>query len=89
MLVMKHQKEKVGFKIRCFRCGFFNYAISTLGWPNNLDKRYFPNDVLVTAYDIIFFWVCRMVFQSIEFTHERPFKEVLIHGLIRDKIGRK
>ena len=65
------------------------WPFSTLGWPNNLDKRYFPNDVLVTAYDIIFFWVCRMVFQSIEFTHERPFKEVLIHGLIRDKIGRK
>lgn len=65
------------------------WPFSTLGWPNNLDERYFPNDVLVTGYDIIFFWVCRMVFQSLEFTKKRPFKEVLIHGLIRDKLGRK
>ena len=65
------------------------WPFSTLGWPNDFDKRYFPNDVLVTGYDIIFFWVCRMIFQSLEFTNEKPFKDVLIHGLVRDKIGRK
>ncbi|MGE5456472.1 MAG: valine--tRNA ligase [Ignavibacteriales bacterium] len=65
------------------------WPFSTLDWPNNLNNRYFPNDVLVTGYDIIFFWVARMVFQSLEFTKQRPFKEVLIHGLIRDKNGRK
>ena len=67
------------------------WPFSTLGWPNDTDdfKRYFPNDVLVTGYDIIFFWVCRMVFQSLEFTDKRPFNDVLIHGLIRDKQGRK
>ena len=67
------------------------WPFSTLGWPEqtNLLDRYFPNNVLVTGYDIIFFWVCRMVFQSLEFMHERPFKECLIHGLIRDKEGRK
>ena len=67
------------------------WPFSTLGWPNETEdfKRYFPNNVLVTGYDIIFFWVCRMVFQSLEFTDKRPFNEVLIHGLIRDKQGRK
>ena len=63
----------------------------TLGWPNKTDDldRYFPNDVLVTGYDIIPFWVNRMTFQSLEFMNERPFKDCLIHGLIRDKQGRK
>jgi len=65
------------------------WPFSTLNWPDDLDKRYFPNNVLVTGYDIIFFWVSRMVFQSLEFTKERPFREVLIHGLVRDKQGRK
>ena len=67
------------------------WPFATLGWPNETPdfKRYFPNDVLVTGYDIIFFWVCRMVFQSLEFTEKRPFKDCLIHGLIRDKEGRK
>ena len=65
------------------------WPFSTLDWPNNLDERYFPNNVLVTAYDIIFFWVARMIFQSIEFTNKSPFKEAIIHGLIRDKDGRK
>lgn len=65
------------------------WPFATLGWPNNLNERYFPNDVLVTGYDIIFFWVSRMIFQSLEFTNKRPFKDVLIHGLIRDKQGRK
>ena len=67
------------------------WPFSTLGWPNETEdfKRYFPNNILVTGYDIIFFWVCRMVFQSLEFTDKRPFNEVLIHGLIRDKQGRK
>ena len=67
------------------------WPFSTLGWPNDTDllKRYYPTNVLVTGYDIIFFWVCRMVFQGLEFTNNRPFKDVLIHGLIRDNIGRK
>ncbi len=68
------------------------WPFSTLNWPDenaDLFKRYFPTDVLVTAYDIIFFWVSRMMFQSLEFTKQRPFKDVLIHGLIRDAQGRK
>ena len=67
------------------------WPFSTLGWPEETEdlKRYFPNDCLVTGYDIIFFWVSRMMFQSIEFTGRRPFKNVLIHGLIRDEQGRK
>ncbi|MCI9233312.1 MAG: valine--tRNA ligase [Bacilli bacterium] len=67
------------------------WPFSTLGWPTSTDmmERYYPNNVLVTGYDIIFFWVCRMVFQGLEFTGKRPFKDVLIHGLVRDKMGRK
>src|SRR5699024_1347402 len=68
------------------------WTFSTMGWPDEESeyfKRYFPTDVLVTGYDIIFFWVARMIFQSIEFTNEKPFKDVLIHGLIRDAEGRK
>ena len=67
------------------------WPFSTLGWPNKTEdlERYFPNDVLVTGYDIIFFWVARMVFQSEEINNVRPFKDCLIHGLIRDKQGRK
>ena len=67
------------------------WPFSTLGWPENTDdfKRYFPNDCLVTAYDIIFFWVARMAFQTENITGQRPFKDCIIHGLIRDKEGRK
>ena len=67
------------------------WPFSTLGFPEETDlyKRYYPNNVLVTGYDIIPFWVNRMVFQGLHFTKTRPFKDCLIHGLIRDKDGRK
>ena len=68
------------------------WPFSTMGWPdvdNEEFKRYYPTDALVTGYDIIFFWVSRMIFQGIEFTEQRPFKDVLIHGLVRAEDGRK
>ena len=68
------------------------WPFSTLGWPNteNEDyKTFFPTNVLVTAYDIITFWVSRMIVSSLELTKENPFKDVLIHGIVRDSQGRK
>lgn len=67
------------------------WPFATLGWPDNTDllKRYYPNNVLVTGYDIIPFWVNRMTFQGEELLGSRPFEYCLIHGLIRDKQGRK
>ena len=68
------------------------WPFSTLGWPNTEDplfKRYFPTNTLVTGYDIIFFWVIRMVFSGYEHTGKAPFNTVLIHGLVRDSQGRK
>ncbi len=67
------------------------WPFSTLGWPHETEdlERYFPTDVLVTAYDIIFFWVARMAFSSLKQLGHRPFKDCIIHGLIRDKQGRK
>ena len=67
------------------------WPFSTLGWPDNTEEMeyFYPTDVLVTGYDIIFFWVIRMVFSGIEQTGKEPFHTVLIHGLVRDSQGRK
>lgn len=67
------------------------WPFTTLGWPKETkDLEYFyPTDLMVTAYDIIFFWVARMIFSGLEYTGKVPFKDVLMHGLIRDSIGRK
>ncbi|MBF0814137.1 valine--tRNA ligase [Staphylococcus xylosus] len=68
------------------------WPFSTLGWPDieaEDFQRYFPTNALVTGYDIIFFWVARMIFQGLEFTGKRPFNDVLLHGLVRAEDGRK
>lgn len=67
------------------------WPFATLGWPKKTAdlNRYYPNSVMVTAYDIIFFWVARMIFQGLHFTKTRPFEKVVITGLIRDEQGRK
>ena len=67
------------------------WPFSTLGWPEETEdfKTFFPTNVLVTGYDIITFWVVRMMFSSLEHTGDIPFKDVLIHGIVRDSLGRK
>ena len=67
------------------------WPFSTLGWPENTDdlKTYYPTNVLVTGYDIITFWVSRMIFSSLEQMNEKPFDTVFVHGLVRDALGRK
>ena len=67
------------------------WPFSTMGWPEETPDlaKYFPTNVLVTGYDIIFFWVARMIFSSLEQTGEKPFDDVLLHGLVRDEQNRK
>ena len=68
------------------------WPFSTLGWPNTEAedlKMFYPSNVLVTAYDIIFFWIARMVFSGFYAMHEKPFSDILIHGIVRDSQGRK
>ncbi len=67
------------------------WPFSTLGWPEQTPelKKYYPTSVLVTGRDIIFFWVARMIFMGLEFMEQEPFKDVLIHGLVLDKYGKK
>ena len=72
-----------------FSSGLWPFA--TMGWPEQTPelKQWYPTSVLVTGYDIIFFWVARMIFMALEFEDEIPFKHVFIHGLVRDSQGRK
>ena len=67
------------------------WTFATMGWPDNTEevKHWYPTSVMVTGYDIIFFWVARMIFMGLEFKEEIPFKHVFIHGLVRDSQGRK
>ncbi len=67
------------------------WPFSTLGWPEDTEdlKRFYPTSTLVTGYDIITFWVSRMIFSGLEYTGKAPFNTVLIHGLVRDELGRK
>ncbi|AOG60492.1 valyl-tRNA synthetase [Spiroplasma helicoides] len=69
------------------------WPFATLEWDGDKNSkyfdRYFPTSTMITGYDIVFFWVARMIFQSLEFTHQKPFNDVLMHGLIRDEQGRK
>ena len=67
------------------------WSFATMGWPDNTEevKHWYPTSVMVTGYDIIFFWVARMIFMGLEFKEEIPFKHVFIHGLVRDSQGRK
>ena len=67
------------------------WPFSTLGWPENTEdmQTFYPTNVLITGYDIIFFWVARMIFSGLECTGKKPFNDVLIHGIVRDSQGRK
>ena len=67
------------------------WPFSTLGWPEKTEdlEMFYPTNVLVTGYDIIFFWVARMIFSGLESMKQKPFSDILIHGIVRDSQGRK
>ena len=66
-------------------------AVSTLGWPSETErvKTFYPTSVLITGFDIIFFWVARMIMMGKKFVGEVPFKEIYVHGLVKDSSGNK
>ncbi len=94
ILKIKNKNAKITHQDKDVLDTWFSSALwpfSTLGWPkkNNLLKKFYPTDVLVTGFDIIFFWVARMIMMGLEFTKEVPFKNIYIHPLVKDENGKK
>lgn len=94
ILKKKNRNAKITYQEQDVLDTWFSSALwpfTTLGWPKNtkLLKKYYPTDVLVTGFDIIFFWVARMIMMGLEFTKEVPFKNIYIHPLVKDENGKK
>ena len=94
ILKTKNRNAKITYQEQDVLDTWFSSALwpfTTLGWPKNtkLLKKYYPTDVLVTGFDIIFFWVARMIMMGLEFTKEVPFKNIYIHPLVKDENGKK